>query len=59
MMLKDLTLAQRAAAAAGVATPMGALAQALQGLNAASGQGDLDFSSIINMLRGQMGRRSS
>jgi 3-hydroxyisobutyrate dehydrogenase len=52
MMLKDLTLAQRAAAAAGVATPMGALAQSLQSLNAASGQADLDFSSIFKMLRG-------
>jgi 3-hydroxyisobutyrate dehydrogenase len=53
MMLKDLVLAQRAAAAVGVATPMGALAQSLQSLNAATGQGDLDFSSVINMLRGR------
>lgn len=53
MMLKDLVLAQRAAAAAGVATPMGALAQSLQSLNAAAGQADLDFSSVINMLRGK------
>ena len=52
MMLKDLILAQRAAAGVGVATPMGALAQALQALNARSGQENLDFSSIINMLRG-------
>jgi 3-hydroxyisobutyrate dehydrogenase len=52
MMLKDLVLAQKAAAAVGVATPMGALAQSLQSLNAASGQADLDFSSIVNMLRG-------
>jgi 3-hydroxyisobutyrate dehydrogenase len=53
MMLKDLTLAQRAAAAVGVATPMGALAQSIQALNASSGHGGLDFSSVINMLRGQ------
>jgi 3-hydroxyisobutyrate dehydrogenase len=53
MMLKDLTLAQRAAAAAGVATPMGALAQALHGLNAASGRAELDFSSVISMLNGR------
>ena len=53
MMLKDLVLAQQAAAAVGVATPMGALAQSLQSLNAASGQAILDFSSVINMLRGQ------
>jgi 3-hydroxyisobutyrate dehydrogenase len=53
MMLKDLTLAQRAAAAVGVATPMGALAQSIQALNASSGQAGLDFSSIINVLRGK------
>jgi 3-hydroxyisobutyrate dehydrogenase len=53
MMLKDLTLAQRAAAAVGVATPMGALAQSIQALNASSGQGAFDFSSVINMLRGK------
>jgi 3-hydroxyisobutyrate dehydrogenase len=52
MMLKDLTLAQRAASSVGVATPMGALAQSLQSLNAANGQADADFSSIINTLRG-------
>jgi 3-hydroxyisobutyrate dehydrogenase len=59
MMLKDLTLAQRAAAAVGQPTPMGALAQSLQALNAAAGQADLDFSSIINTLRGHAARRSS
>jgi 3-hydroxyisobutyrate dehydrogenase len=52
MMLKDLTLAQRAASGVGVATPMGALAQALHGLNAQSGRESLDFSSVINMLKG-------
>ncbi len=52
MMLKDLTLAQRAAAAVGAATPMGALAQSLHGLNAVEGRAGLDFSSIINMLKG-------
>jgi 3-hydroxyisobutyrate dehydrogenase len=55
MMLKDLVLAQRAAAAVGVATPMGALAQSLQSLNAATGHAGLDFSSVINMLRGKSG----
>ena len=55
MMLKDLVLAQQAAAAVGVATPMGALAQSLQSLNAATGQAVLDFSSVINMLRGKSG----
>ena len=52
MMLKDLVLAQRAAAAVGVATPMGALAQAIQALNAQSGRAHLDFSSVINVLKG-------
>jgi 3-hydroxyisobutyrate dehydrogenase len=55
MMVKDLALAQRAAAAVGVATPMGALAQSLQSLNAAAGHAGLDFSSVINMLRGKSG----
>jgi 3-hydroxyisobutyrate dehydrogenase len=52
MMLKDLILAQRAAAAVGVATPMGALAQAIQGLNAQGGRAHLDFSSVIKVLQG-------
>ena len=52
MMLKDLVLAQRAAAAAGIATPMGALAQAIQSLNAQAGRGNLDFSSVIKVLKG-------
>ncbi len=52
MMLKDLVLAQRAAAGAGVATPMGALAQAIHALNAQSGRANLDFSSVINVLKG-------
>jgi 3-hydroxyisobutyrate dehydrogenase len=52
MMLKDLVLAQRAAAGVGLATPMGALAQAMHALNAQSGRAGLDFSSVINMLKG-------
>jgi 3-hydroxyisobutyrate dehydrogenase len=52
MMLKDLVLAQRAAAGVGLATPMGALAQAVHALNAQSGRAGLDFSSVINMLKG-------
>jgi len=53
MMLKDLRLAQEAASAAGQSTPMGAEAAALYGLFAASGQGAVDFSGIIKMLRGK------
>jgi len=53
MMLKDLKLAQEAAHAAGVATPMGAAAQALYALYAGSGYGGDDFSGIVRLLAGQ------
>ncbi len=52
MMLKDLKLAQNAAQDAGAATPLGAEAAALYGLFDAAGQGDVDFSGIINFIRG-------
>jgi len=52
MMEKDLKLAQAAAQSAGAATPMGAAALALYGLFLNSGQGNLDFSGIIKMIRG-------
>jgi 3-hydroxyisobutyrate dehydrogenase len=52
MMLKDLKLAQQAAAAAGAATPLGAAAESLYALFVNSGRGDLDFSGIIKMLQG-------
>ena len=57
MMLKDLKLAQEAAHQAGVATPMGALAQSLYALYAGSGRGDADFSGIIRLLAGADGGR--
>jgi 3-hydroxyisobutyrate dehydrogenase len=53
MMLKDLKLAQGAAAAAGAATPLGAQAAALYSLFDAAGHGGTDFSGIVNMLRGR------
>jgi len=53
MMLKDLRLAQDAAASAGAATPMGAAASALYALYENDGNGPVDFSGIINMIRGQ------
>ncbi len=53
MMLKDLKLAQAAAASAGASTPMGAAAEALYALYAANGGNDMDFSGIIQMLAGQ------
>ena len=52
MMLKDLKLAQRAAAGAGAATPMGAQAEALYALFAANGGAGRDFSGIIEFLAG-------
>ncbi len=55
MMLKDLKLAQAAAATAGAATPMGAQAEALYALFDAQGHGGKDFSAVIQMLRGRLG----
>ncbi|EGY02009.1 3-hydroxyisobutyrate dehydrogenase [Nitrospirillum viridazoti Y2] len=52
MMLKDLKLAQAAAASSGAATPLGANAAALYALFAAAGNGHLDFSAIVKMLGG-------
>jgi 3-hydroxyisobutyrate dehydrogenase len=52
LMLKDLKLAQGAAQAAGAATPLGAEAAQLYALFAARGEGNTDFSGIINLLRG-------
>jgi len=52
MMLKDLKLAQEAAAKAGASTPLGAQAEALYGLYAANGGSEKDFSGMINFLRG-------
>ncbi len=52
MMLKDLKLAQQAAQAVGASTPLGAEAAQLYQLFVGSGQGKLDFSGIIQMLKG-------
>lgn len=53
MMLKDLKLAQAAAASSGAATPLGANAAALYALFAGAGNGQLDFSAIFTMLAGE------
>ena len=55
MMLKDLKLAQDAAAKSGAATPMGAQAEALYALFAANGFADKDFSAVIELMRGRLG----
>jgi 3-hydroxyisobutyrate dehydrogenase len=53
LMLKDLKLAQQAAAAAGAATPIGAEAAQVYALyNNAGGSGE-DFSGVIRYLRGE------
>lgn len=52
MMLKDLKLAQEAAAKAGAATPLGSAAESLYQLFSAQGHGGMDFSGIITMIRG-------
>jgi 3-hydroxyisobutyrate dehydrogenase len=52
MMLKDLKLAQDAAASAGATTPLGAAAAQLYGLYCGSGEGGRDFSGVIRFLRG-------
>ncbi len=54
MMLKDLRLAQAAAASAGAATPLGAEAAALYALFSNKGAGKMDFSAIIKMVQGEM-----
>jgi 3-hydroxyisobutyrate dehydrogenase len=53
MMLKDLRLSQEAAQNVGASTPLGAEATSLYTLFNNSGNGKVDFSGIIKMLRGQ------
>ena len=52
LMLKDMALSQEAAAASGASTPLGAIAAQLYRMHNASGESASDFSSIINMIRG-------
>ena len=54
MMLKDLKLAQGAAAAARASTPMGAAAEALYALFERQGYADKDFSAVIKLLAGRL-----
>jgi len=51
LMLKDLGLAQQAALSAHAATPLGGLARQLYQLHQQGGNGQLDFSSIVNLFR--------
>ena len=54
MMLKDLKLAQDAAAKSGTSTPMGAQAEALYALFDKLGYAGKDFSAVIRMLSGRL-----
>jgi 3-hydroxyisobutyrate dehydrogenase len=54
LMLKDLRLAQEAAANAGASTPLGAQAEALYALFDRLGYGHKDFSAVLQMLRGRL-----
>lgn len=53
LMLKDLNLAQQAAQSVGAATPLGAEAAQLYRMFDSAGNGGVDFSGIINFLRGE------
>lgn len=54
MMLKDLKLAQEAAARAGATTPLGAQSEAIYALFDRLGFGGKDFSGVLQMLRGNL-----
>jgi 3-hydroxyisobutyrate dehydrogenase len=54
LMLKDLKLAQEAAAKAGASTPMGAQAEALYALFERLGYGGKDFSAPLQLFRGAL-----
>ena len=56
LMLKDLTLAQDAANAAGAATPLGRHAQEIYKTFDAAGNGGVDFSGIIRHVRSLAGK---
>ncbi|VFR48772.1 3-hydroxyisobutyrate dehydrogenase [plant metagenome] len=53
LMLKDLGLAAEAALAVRAATPLGELARNLYAMHSAQGNGGLDFSSILGLVRGR------
>ena len=55
LMLKDLKLAQEAAAKSGASTPMGAQAEALYALFDNLGYGGRDFSAVLQLMRGRLG----
>ena len=54
LMLKDLKLAQEAAAKSGASTPLGAQAEAIYALFDRLGHGRKDFSAVLQLLRGRL-----
>jgi 3-hydroxyisobutyrate dehydrogenase len=54
LMLKDLKLAQEAAAKAGATTPLGAQAEALYAMFDGLGFGGKDFSAVLQLMRGKI-----
>jgi 3-hydroxyisobutyrate dehydrogenase len=54
LMLKDLKLAQEAAAKSGAATPLGAQAEATYALFERLGYGRKDFSAVLQLMRGRL-----
>ncbi len=56
LMVKDLTLAQDAASSVGAATPLGKHAQEIYKAFDAAGNGGVDFSGIIQHVRGLAGK---
>ena len=54
LMLKDLKLAQAAAAGCGATTPMGAQAEALYAMFDGLGHGRKDFSAVLQLMRGKV-----
>ncbi len=54
LMLKDLKLAQEAAARSGATTPMGAQAEALYAMFDGLGFGQKDFSAVLQLMRGKL-----
>lgn len=56
MMLKDLRLAQEAATGVRAATPLGGAAEQLYTLMEAAGADSLDFSGIIQLIQGKLGK---
>jgi 3-hydroxyisobutyrate dehydrogenase len=59
LMLKDLKLAQDAAAKAGATTPLGAHAEAMYALFERLGHGGKDFSAVLQLLRGDLASLST